>query len=47
MDLEERVQQLLDDHGFQGSVAFNCSFLFLQLIFWLVIACGIIMAIQR
>ena len=46
MDPEERLHRL-DDHGFQGSVAFNFSFLFLQLIFWSVMACGIIMAIQR
>ncbi len=34
MELEERLQQWLDDPGFQGSVAFNFSFFFLQLIFW-------------
>jgi hypothetical protein len=47
MDLEERLQQWLDDHGFQGSVAFNFSFLILQLIFWLVIVCVVVLAIQR
>ncbi len=39
MDLEERLQQWLDDHGFQGSMAFNFSFLLRQLIFWSVILC--------
>jgi hypothetical protein len=29
MDHEERLQQWLDDHGIQGSVAYNCSFFFL------------------
>jgi hypothetical protein len=47
VDLEERLQHWLDDHGFQGSVAFNFSFFFLQLIFWLVIAYGVVLVIQR
>ena len=47
MHPEERLQQWLDGHGFQGSVAFNFSFFFLQLIFWSVISRGIIMPIQR
>jgi hypothetical protein len=42
MDLEERLQQWLDDHGFQGSVAFNFSFFFLQLIFRSVVVCALI-----
>ena len=44
MDPEERLQQWLDDHGFQGSVAFNFSFFFHQLVFWSVIACALIAA---
>ena len=47
MELEERLQQWLDDHGFQGSMAFNFSFFFLQLIFWSAIAYGIVMGIER
>jgi hypothetical protein len=47
MDLEERPKQWLDDHGFQGSVAFNFSFFFVRIIFWSVVACGLIMAIHR
>ena len=45
MDLEDRLQHWLDDHGIEGSVAFNFSFFFLQLIFWSVIVCGSMMAI--
>jgi hypothetical protein len=47
LDLEERLHQWLDDHGFQGSLAFIFSFFFPQLTFGSVIACGIVMAIQR
>jgi hypothetical protein len=46
MELEERLQLWLYDHGIQGSVAFNFSILFFQLIFWSVIACGLIIAIR-
>jgi hypothetical protein len=46
MDHEERLQQWLDDHGFQGSVAFNFSFFFLQLVFWSVIVCALIAAMR-
>ncbi len=40
MDLEERLQQWLDDLGFQGSVAFNFSLFLLQLSFWSTIVCA-------
>jgi hypothetical protein len=46
MDLEERLQQWLDEHGFQGSVAFN-FFSFLRLVFWSLVASGLVLAIQR
>jgi hypothetical protein len=39
MDPEERLQQWLDNHGFQGLVAFNFSFLLLQIICLSVVAC--------
>jgi hypothetical protein len=38
MDPEERLQQWPDDHGLQGSVAFNFSFFFLQT--HLLVRCG-------
>jgi hypothetical protein len=44
MDLEERLQRWLDDHGFRGSVALNFSFFFLQLVFYSVIVCAFITA---
>jgi hypothetical protein len=44
MDPEERLQQWLDDHGFRGSVTFNVSLFFLQLIFWSVIVCALMAA---
>jgi hypothetical protein len=44
MDLEERLQQWLDDHGFQGSLGFNISFFFLQLVFYSVIVFALIVA---
>jgi hypothetical protein len=44
MDLEERLHQWLDEHGFQGSVTFNVSFFFLQLVFYSVIVCALIAA---
>jgi hypothetical protein len=44
LDLEERLQQWLDAHGFQGSVAFNFSFFLLQLIFLSVIVCALVAA---
>jgi hypothetical protein len=46
MDLEERLQQCLDDHGFQGSVAFNFSFFLLQLVFYSVIVCALTAAMR-
>jgi hypothetical protein len=46
MDTEERLQQWLDDYGFQGSVEFDFSLFFLQLLSWWVIAYGIDLASQ-
>jgi hypothetical protein len=45
MDGEARFEQWLDDHGFQGSVAFNFSFFFLQLVLWSVIIVSLVVAI--
>jgi hypothetical protein len=42
MDHEEHLQQWLDDHGFQGSVAFNFSFFFVQLFLESIIVCALI-----